>query len=73
MPANIVKSFANKTGKSETEVETLWNKAKEQAKEQGHSEEYDYIVGILKRMLKLNESFRTLLERLNQGNSRLKS
>ena len=29
MPANIVKSFADKTDKSIEEVETLWKKAKE--------------------------------------------
>lgn len=56
MPASMIPSFAKKTGKSETEVERLWHKAKGLAAEQGHSEEYDYIVGILKRMLKINES-----------------
>lgn len=56
MPSNIVKSFAQKTGKSEKEVDDLWNKAKEIAKDEGHEEEYDYITGILKKMLKINES-----------------
>lgn len=55
MPASIVKSFAQKSGKTETEVEELWTKAKEIAKENGREEEYDYIVGVLKKMLSLNE------------------
>ena len=56
MPSNIVKSFASTTGKTEKEVDDLWNKAKEIASDEGHAEEYDYIVGILKKMLKINES-----------------
>lgn len=56
MPANIVKSFAEKTGKSVQEVEKLWDKAKELAADGGHKEDYNYIVGILKKMLKLNET-----------------
>ena len=55
MPSSIIKSFAKNSGKSLKEVETLWQKAKDIAKEEGRDEEYDYIVGILKRMLKLNE------------------
>lgn len=56
MPANIIKSFSDKTGKPESEVESLWNKAKEIAKEQGKEENFSYITGILKKMLKMNES-----------------
>jgi hypothetical protein len=55
MPAASIKSFASKSGKSEAEVERLWNKAKERAKEQGHTEDWPYIVGILKTMLGMNE------------------
>lgn len=62
MPANIIKSFAEKSGRSEKEVEELWNKAKEIAKDNNHEEEYDYIVGILKKMLKINETFRDYLK-----------
>lgn len=62
MPANIIKSFAEKSGKSEKEVEELWDKAKEIAKDSNHEEEYDYIVGILKKMLKINETFRDFLK-----------
>jgi len=55
MPSNIVKSFAKKTGKSVAKVEKLWDKAKAIGAKEGHKEDYDYIVGILKKMLKLNE------------------
>jgi len=55
MPASMIPSFAKRSGKSEKEVEKLWHKAKGLAADQGHTEEYDYIVGILKRMLRLNE------------------
>jgi hypothetical protein len=61
MPSNIVKSFAKKTNKSEQEVEKLWNKSKQIAVDSGHKEDYEYIVGILKKMLKINESFRDYL------------
>ena len=54
--ADLVKSFAEKSGKSVAEVEKLWKEAKTKAKEEGHDEEYDYIVGIIKKMLSLNES-----------------
>jgi len=56
MPNNIIKSFAKKSNKSVKEVEKLWDKSKGIAEEDGHKEEYDYIVGILKRMLNLNET-----------------
>ena len=64
MPSNIVKSFAEKTGKSEAEIEKLWKKAKDIAKESGRDEDYAYIVGILKKILNLNEtmSFREFIK-----------
>jgi 3-methyladenine DNA glycosylase Tag len=55
MPSSLIKSFAEESDKSESEVEKLWNKAKEIAKEQGKGDNYSYIVGILKKMLKINE------------------
>ena len=63
MPASIVKSFAQKTGKPAKEVERLWSKAKEAAKENGRSEDsedfYPYVTSILKKMLKVNEMNKT--------------
>ena len=57
MPANIVKSFAMKSGKSEKEIERLWDKAISIAKEDGRKEDdenfYPFVVGILKKMLKM--------------------
>ena len=55
MPASHIKSFAAKSGKSEDAVEKLWQKAKKLAADEGHGGEYDYITGILKKMLKLEE------------------
>lgn len=62
MPAPIVKSFADKTGKSVAEVEKLWDKAKSLAKEEypdvaeDSDRFYQIVTGILKKMLKINES-----------------
>ena len=56
MPSSIVKSFAAKSGKSVADVEKLWDKAKKVAANAGRKEDYPYITGILKKMLKL-ESF----------------
>lgn len=41
MPANVVKT---------KEDERLWEKAKERAKEEGHDEDWPYIMGIFQRM-----------------------
>lgn len=61
MPNNTVKSFADKSGKDEAEVERLWTKATElvnqkypDVKEDRH---YALVTGILKKMLKINEEF----------------
>jgi len=62
MPSNIVKSFADKTGKSEAEVEKLWDKAKgittKQYPDVKESDDnfYALTTGILKRMLRVEES-----------------
>lgn len=53
----LIKSFADKYGKSEEEVEELWDKAKEVVKKDyGRTEDdenfYSLLVGILKKMLK---------------------
>jgi len=64
MPSDIVKSFAEKSGKSVQEVEALWNKAKEIVIEQGISEDdksfYKILVGILKKMLKVETESATV-------------
>lgn len=55
MPNALVKSFAQKTHLSVAKVESLWKRAVQIAKKEGHEEEYDYIVGILKKSLKMEE------------------
>ena len=58
MPSNLIKSFAEKTGKTEQEVEKLWNKAKTIALEKMKETEegfYAYVTGILKKMLSIEE------------------
>ena len=60
MPSNIVKSFAKKTGKSEAEVEKLWDQAIAAAKKQYPDKEGDdlfpIVTDILKKMVGLKES-----------------
>lgn len=62
MPAPAIKDFAKKSGKSEKEVEKLWNDAKEIASDElGKKEkdfgdkEWSYVTGVLKKMLKIKE------------------
>ena len=68
MPSNIVKSFAEKSGKSKDEVEKLWNKAKSiVSKEYPNVEKesdkwYALVTGTLKNMVGLKES--SLLNRI---------
>lgn len=74
MPNNIVKSFAAKTGKSVQDVEQDWQKAKAIAKDAGHAEDFPYITGILKKMLKTNENkitdFKSYLNHLKTLNEK---
>jgi hypothetical protein len=56
MPVAAIKSFAKKTGKSESELESKWKEAKELAKKEGHSEDYDYIMAIFKKLCGIKES-----------------
>jgi hypothetical protein len=51
----MLKSLAKKSGKSLEKAEELWAKAKELASKEGHKDDYAYIVGIVKRMLGLEE------------------
>lgn len=57
MPASQIKSFARKSGKSEKEIEKLWNKAKAAAAKQGKAKNFAYITGTLKKMLGMKESY----------------
>lgn len=51
MPNNIIKSFADKSGKTENEVEKLWNELKAEYKD-----DYEKITGTLKKILKIDEA-----------------
>jgi hypothetical protein len=64
-PANIIKSFAQDSGKSEEEVEKLWKEAKEAADKADTDDYYAYAVGVLKKMLKLESKQREYAPHLN--------
>ena len=53
MPAAVVKVLAKKAGTSKDRAERLWKKAKKAAEEQGRKDDYQYVTGIFKKMLKL--------------------
>lgn len=53
MPAASVAAFARRTGRPVASVEKLWNKAKDLAAKAGRKDDFAYITGILKRMLRI--------------------
>lgn len=66
MPNNIIKSFSDKSGKPESEVEKLWNKAEDIVNDKYNlspddgDKFYSLVTGVLKKMLKLvDEEFGT--------------
>jgi len=56
MPASAVYSLAKRVGLSTAEAEKRWEMAKAAAEDQGHNNEYDYIMGVYKKMIGLDES-----------------
>ena len=66
MPNNIVKSFAEKSGKSVAEVEKMWDSVKASLIKQGESEKddsfYPKLTGILKKNLKIES-----IEKINNS------
>jgi hypothetical protein len=58
MPSTMIKNFSKKSGKSEQEVENIWNELKKE-----YPNNYEAIVGTLKKILNINEnlSFREYL------------
>ena len=67
MPSPLIKSFSDKSGKSEKEVEKLYKDAEDIVKDRYKDVEkesdryYALVVGILKNMLKI-ESFKEFYE-----------
>ena len=57
MPNVVIQSFAKKSGKSEEEIEKIWDELKDQ-----YNDDYEAIVGTLKKILKINENFRNWLQ-----------
>lgn len=56
MPSTMIKNFSKKSGKPEQEVENIWNELKKE-----YPNNYEAIVGTLKKILKINENFREYL------------
>lgn len=56
MPNTLIKSFSKKSGKTEKEVENIWDNLKKE-----YQDNYPAIVGTLKKILGINESFREWL------------
>lgn len=50
MPSPLVQSVAKRQGKSVPEIEDKWNQAKKKAEEEGHKEDWPYVVAIFKNM-----------------------
>ena len=61
MPTPLMKSLAKKSGKTSADVEKMWDSVKASLKDQGHTEDdssfYPRLVGILKKNLKINETY----------------
>ena len=51
MPTAYVQKIAKEKGLNIDSLEKKWKKAKSVASDEGHEEEYDYIMGIFKRMI----------------------
>lgn len=63
MPSPYVNTLAKETGKTVKEIEKLWNQAKQiaadtlgKAEKDFKSEDYQYVIGIVKNMLGMKES-----------------
>ena len=51
MPTSLMKKVSDKCNMDMSKVEELWEKAKSQAKEQGHEEDWGYVTSIFKNMV----------------------
>lgn len=56
MPNTMIQNFSKKSGKSVQEIEKIWDELKKE-----YPNNYEIIVGTLKKILKINENFREYL------------
>lgn len=74
MPTPMLQSMAARSGKSMEEVEQMWSDAKAQAKDKGDAADfYAYTTGILKKMLKLEDSLEEEVSTVKVGTKKYKS
>ena len=66
MPSTMIKNFSKKSGKSEQEVENIWAELKKE-----YLDNYERIVGTLKKILNINE--KTLREYLRENTNFISS
>lgn len=52
MPNAYIKKVGKQTGKSIESLEKKWDSAVDKAKDAGHTDDYAYIMGIFKNMIK---------------------
>jgi hypothetical protein len=55
LPAPVLQGLAKQAGITLAKAEEYWDKAKKLAKDQGHEDDYAYIVGIVKKMMGLTK------------------
>jgi hypothetical protein len=55
MPTAYISKMAKEKNIPVDKLEKYWDKAKSLAKDSGHEEEFDYITGIFKKMIKEDE------------------
>lgn len=67
MPITMIKNFSKKSGKSEQEVENIWNGLKKE-----YPDNYEAIVGTLKKILKIDENL-NFREYLNENTNFISS
>lgn len=61
MPIPLLRKASEETGKSIPELESLWEKAKEKASGEGHSEDWGYVTSIFKGLAGFAESYSVTL------------
>jgi len=70
MPAAYVADLVKQGKGSKAALEKKWKRAKKIAADSGHAEEYDYIMGIFKKMI--GEHDQSLTDRLMSFNDYLR-